>query len=245
MALPSDITIVGTVLAFAVAILLLSGLALYVAFRIRETLRDEKGGSARTVKVAFLVGLLFLSGGVFYFFAPGFNVSGESSSTQVTSASTTATSSVLLSSTSASTSSTSTPSTTSTTVTTTTTAVGGTVTMSVAYPSAVGVGQGFYIEFSVYNSGSTALTQASIDVGSLGISFIILNATMCNPQCSVTSWSGSVVNLGSLNPGATTVTLGVKAPSSPTQFSGQSALHYQTQTQAIVVTITIRVSGRP
>ncbi len=46
---PSDYTIIGTVLAISVAIILLSGLALYISFRLRETLHEEKGRGARAV----------------------------------------------------------------------------------------------------------------------------------------------------------------------------------------------------
>ncbi len=252
---PSDYTIVGTVLAVAVAILLLSGLALYVAFRVRETLRDERGGGARTAKVAFLVGLLFISGGVFYFFASGFNaLGGGTTQTSLTGTSTTqpstssASSSTTVStsgSSSTSTISTSTSTSAGSTSSTTASASQGAVTMQVAYPSSVNVGQGFYVTFSLYDSGSTTLPGASLDVGNLAVTFSIVNATVCNPGCTSVSWSGGVVAIGNLNPGSTVVTLGLKAPSSPAQFSGQATLNYQGEIQPVTVTITIRVSGRP
>ncbi len=256
MAIPSDYTIVGTVLAIAVAILLLSGLALYIAFRVRETLHDERGRTARLVKVSLLIGLLFLSGGVFFFFASGFGSSGSPGPTQNTTLGTVSTSSgvsslgstSLTSATSTGQVSTSTntaSSSTSTTVTTVTTVGGGSVTMQVSYPSSVTAGQGFYLNFYIYNGASTTLSGASLDVGNLGITFAIVNATICNPQCTSATWSGSAINIGSLGPGATTVTLGVKAPSSPTQFSGQASLDYQGETQPVSATITIRVTGRP
>ena len=251
LAVPSDISIVGTVLALAVAILLLSGLALYVAFRVRDTLREEKGGGARAAKVAFLIGLLFLSGGVFYFFASGFNASGGNPSgtlATVTSSTTSFTSSTTQSSAATTSSSPSTSS--STTVSTATSPSvtstgGGPVSMQASYPGSVSVGQGFYIQFSIYNSGSTALTGVSLDLGSVSITFTIMNATTCNPSCSTTAWSGGVVDIGNLNPGSTVVQVGLKAPSSPAQFSGQATLYYQGETQPLSVTVTMRVTGKP
>lgn len=239
MALPTDYTLVGTVLAIAIAILLLSGLALYVAFRVRETLRDERGGSARLVKVSFLIGLLFLSGGVFYFFAAGFAGAGSGSTQSVSSISTVSTSATSVTS-----ASTSTASSSSTTFTTTSVA-GGSASMSVTYPSSVNVGEGFYVQFSIYNSGSGPLNSVSLDLGSLGLTFKVVNATLCNPGCSPASLSGSVVEIGTLNPGSTILTVGLKAPSSPAQFSGSASLNYQGEAQPVTVTVTIRVSGRP
>lgn len=248
MAFPADVTIVGAVLAITVAILLLSGLALYVAFRVRDTLREEKGRGARAAKVAFLIGLLFLSGGVFYFFASGFGASGGS--TPVT-GTTSATLSTSYSSTSSSSSppvtstSSSATSSSSTTTTTTTTTGGGSVTLQASYPSTVSAGQGFYVQFSIYSSGTTALSGASLDLGGLSTTFTVVNATVCDPGCSPVTLSGGVINIGTLAAGSTAVQVGLRAPSSPTQFSGTATLNYQGEAQPASAAITIRVSGRP
>lgn len=239
---PSDFTLIGTVLAVSIAIILLSGLALYVAFRLRETLREERGGGARAAKVAFLIGLLFLSGGVFYFFASGFGAQGGNTLTSTTtsiSVSTTTDTST------SSSSSSSTSASTTSTFTTTASAPGSSLQMTVSYPTSVGVGAGFYIQFTVYNNGPSSIAGGSIDVGSLIYTFSITNATMCNPQCSAATWSGSLIDIGTVNPGATILTLGVKAPAQPAQYSGTATLYYQGVSQPTTVTIAIRVSGRP
>ncbi len=241
---PSDFTLIGTVLAVSIAIILLSGLALYVAFRLRETLRDEKGGGARAAKVAFLIGLLFLSGGVFYFFASGFNPQNGGSSTLTVTTGSGASTSTSTSS-SSSTTSTSTTTSSTSTVSTTASAPGSSLSMSVSYPSSVGAGAGFYIQFTIYNNGASPVSGGSIDVGNLIYTFTINNATECNPQCAAITWSGSVINVGTVNPGATVVSIGVKAPAQPTQYSGSASLYYQGVTQPTTVTVTIRVTGHP
>lgn len=66
--IPTDLSLLGLVFAAILMILALSALALYVAFRIKETFKEEKT-SRRAAKLALLLGVLFLSGGLFYFLA--------------------------------------------------------------------------------------------------------------------------------------------------------------------------------
>ncbi len=117
--------------------------------------------------------------------------------------------------------------------------------MTVTYPSTVGTGQGFYIDFNIYNSGASVVSAASLDVGNLIYTFSVTNATKCNPQCTAISRSGSVFSIGSLVPGQTVVTIGLKAPVQPQQYSGSAALYYQGAPQPAMTTITIRVTGHP
>lgn len=67
--LPVDIALLGMVLALILFILVFSAMVLYLAFRIRETFRDEKRRGVVIAKVGFLVGVLFLAAGGFYFLA--------------------------------------------------------------------------------------------------------------------------------------------------------------------------------
>ncbi len=119
------------------------------------------------------------------------------------------------------------------------------MSVQVSYPSSVSVGQGFYVQFSVYNSGPTAVSGASLDVDGMSITFTIVNATICNPGCSQVTWSGGVINIGSLTTGSNVIQVGLKAPMSPTQFSGVVTLYYQGEAQPVTTTVAIRVTGRP
>lgn len=256
VAFPSDYTIVGTVLAIAVAILLLSGLALYVAFRVRETLREEKGGGARAAKVGLLIGLLFLSGGMFYFFASGFNALGFSNPDQGTSSMTTSpsiSSSVLSTATSssasssASTSTSATSSVSSQTTTTTSTSPAQSVSMPAPNcPSRVTAGQTFTCSIDVYNQGSTTFNSATIVSSGDFSKFAFLSCTESvngGPTTSV-STSGNTVTVGSIVPGTTVLALTVQAPAQSGQY-GNSVLTLDAPglSQPISVTFTIQVTA--
>lgn len=64
-----DLSVIGIVFAIILFIIFFAAVILYLAFRIKETFREEKKRGILAVKVAFLIGILFLAGGSFYFFA--------------------------------------------------------------------------------------------------------------------------------------------------------------------------------
>ena len=64
-----DVSILGIVFALILFIIIFSAVILYLAFRIKETFSEEKRRGVRIAKIAFLIGVLFLAGGSFYFFA--------------------------------------------------------------------------------------------------------------------------------------------------------------------------------
>jgi hypothetical protein len=64
-----DLAIIGIVFALILAIIFFSAIVLYLSFRIKETFRKETRKGFTIVKVGFLIGILFLAGGIFYFFA--------------------------------------------------------------------------------------------------------------------------------------------------------------------------------
>ena len=67
-----DLTVIGVVFALILLIIFFSAVVLYLSFRIKETFRKETRRGATVAKVAFLIGILFLAGGLFYFFANTF-----------------------------------------------------------------------------------------------------------------------------------------------------------------------------
>ncbi len=268
---PSDYTIIGTVLAISMAIILLSGLALYISFRVRETLRDEKGRGARAAKVGFLIGLLFLSGGVFYFFASGFNaVSGTvtsttssistlTTSTSQSSASSTASStgsgtSTIISTTSTSQSISSTSTTTSVTSTTSTTSTSSTggqsVSMNVQCPTSGGsvtAGSTFSCSVTVYNVGSSTYQSAALVSSGDFTQFAFQSCSETlngNPE-SCTVVSSTEISAGGIAPGTTVLTLGVVAPTSAGQKACTLTLSAPGLGQTVTQTFTIQVTNRP
>ena len=64
-----DLSIIGIIFAIILFIIFFAAVVLYLSFRIKETFREEKKRGFLVVKVAFLIGILFLAGGSFYFFA--------------------------------------------------------------------------------------------------------------------------------------------------------------------------------
>jgi len=64
-----DLSVIGIVFAIILFIIFFAAVVLYLSFRIKETFREEKKRGFLVVKVAFLIGILFLAGGSFYFFA--------------------------------------------------------------------------------------------------------------------------------------------------------------------------------
>jgi len=67
-----DLAVIGIVFAIILLIIFFSAVVLYLSFRIKETFRKETRRGATIAKVAFLIGILFLAGGLFYFFANTF-----------------------------------------------------------------------------------------------------------------------------------------------------------------------------
>ena len=64
-----DASLIGVVFSLILFIIFFSAIILYLAFRIKEAFREEKKRSSTVIKVVFLIGILFLAGGSFYFFA--------------------------------------------------------------------------------------------------------------------------------------------------------------------------------
>lgn len=252
--MPIDFSLIGTVLAVSLAILALSGIALYIAFRLRETLKEERGRGARVVKLAFLIGLLFLSGGVFYFFAAGFHSPSVtkgtttptiSSTTTVTtnpgnhkiSVSTNSNTSMPPSTTTSSSTTISTnmssSSSTSSTITTTSSSQVPSLSMLLSYPSSVKNGSTFTFSFTIINNGSATADSVTIQAGDILNSFSLVNSNY--------PISGNVIELGNISPGTIVASLQLIAPKSG-QVSGTTTLTYQQMSQPVVESFAIRVS---
>jgi hypothetical protein len=262
--IPSEYSIIGEVLAIALAIILLSGIALYVAFRVKETFHEERGRGARVAKVALLIGLLFLSGGVFYFFAAGFNSSGSGTSSTLSStvtnsshsstssshSSTSSTSSTRSSSgTSTSVSSTvSSSKTSSKTTSSSSSSILGGLSLTTSFPSTETKGSSFDGTFTIVNNASVAAGSATLQLMNLLKQFDLQSCSMSVNGGEVQDCSPSVsedlLTLGNIAPGTTIITLKLAAPSQPGQFMDMVMLHYQLGTpRTLTATINVHVKG--
>jgi hypothetical protein len=76
-----DLRIIGTGIAVAFAIIALSAVTLYLTFRIKETFREDKGTKVQIAKIGFIIGVLFLAGGTFFFFAEAIQPSKNTTTT--------------------------------------------------------------------------------------------------------------------------------------------------------------------
>ena len=54
-----DVSILGILFALILFIIVFAAIVLYLAFRIKETFREEKKRGILVVKITFLIGLLF------------------------------------------------------------------------------------------------------------------------------------------------------------------------------------------
>ena len=61
------LSILGVIFALILFITAISAIILYLAFRIKETLHEEGKRGMTIVKIAFLIGVLFLAGGGLYY----------------------------------------------------------------------------------------------------------------------------------------------------------------------------------
>jgi hypothetical protein len=247
--IPSEYSLIGEVLAISLAIILLSGIALYVAFRVKETFHEERGRGARVAKVALLIGLLFLSGGVFYFFAAGFNSSGPGTSSTlsstVTSSSHSSTSSTRSSGTSTSVSSTVSS---SKTTTSSSSFIQGGLSLTTSFPSTETKGSSFDGTFTIVNNASVAAGSATLQLMNLLKQFDLQSCSMSVNGGEVQDCSPSVsedlLTLGNIAPGTTVITLKLAAPSQPGQYSNMVMLHYQLSTpRTLTATINVHVKG--
>jgi hypothetical protein len=64
-----DFTVIAIVFTLVLLLVFFSAVVLYLAFRVKETFRKETRRGANIAKTAFLIGTLFLAGGIMYFSA--------------------------------------------------------------------------------------------------------------------------------------------------------------------------------
>lgn len=180
-----DLAIIGIVFALILLIIFFSAVVLYLSFRIKETFRKETRRGATIAKVGFLIGILFLAGGIFYFFA---NTLGGITGPTITPP-------------------TITPAPTATPASSSTpTPPSSSLTLAISYPPSAKMSTAITISFTIVNPTGTTVHGATIQANVLFTSFIV-------QPSSTHQVIGNVVNIGDVPPGTTIVSMDLIAPS--------------------------------
>ena len=234
----SDITIVAIVFALILLVVFFSAVVLYLAFRIKEAFRKETRRGATVAKVAFLIGILFLAGGIFYFAAnslansesppepsPSSSPSPISSSSIMPSVSPTPSSPTASSS--------GTPN--ATTQPSFTSNPGTFLSLSVAYPPTAKMNSTITITFTITNPSLETAHSAVLETNSLFQIFQL--------ELSTKPIIGNVINVGDVPQGTTIVTLQLLSPKQSRNFNDTITLIYQEATSKITQSINISIRG--
>jgi hypothetical protein len=210
-----DLAVIGVVFAIILLIIFFSAVVLYLSFRIKETFRKETRKGATVAKVAFLIGILFLAGGLFYFFANTFsNITEPPNTTPTPTPTTTPTPTI------------------SPTPTPTDVAI---LTLSVSAPSQVSMNSELSISFTINNPTQFTATDVYFETEGLLSDFSLVFSTH--------EVVGSVINIGEVNSGITIVSIEVRAPSRARTLTNIVTLNYQEMTIPLTETLTISVRG--
>ena len=227
-----DLAVIGVVFAIILLIIFFSAVVLYLSFRIKETFRKETRRGATVAKVAFLIGILFFAGGLFYFFANTFtNINEPSPTTTPTPAPTiTPTPSASPTPTPAPTI-TPTPS-ASPTPTPSNTPV---LTLSVSAPSQVGMNSELSITFTITNPTTFTANAVYLETSGLFSDFTL--------QSSTHDTTGSVINIGVVPSGVTVVSVELIAPDRARTLTNTVVLNFQEMVTSVTKSVTISVRG--
>jgi len=207
----NDLTIIAIVFTLILLIVFFSAVVLYLAFRIKETFKKETKKGANAAKTAFLIGIIFLAGGIMYFAASTLtNTHNQqittptpppgTTSTPTTAPTATPTPKPGQSPTPMPTASTPPSATPTPNPTATPTPNPNAINFSV-YPSTVTAGNNNQVTiiFTIYNPTSTTLTNTVIQTNDLFQYFNFVSGT--------STVSGSTINVGNVPTGTTQVTL--------------------------------------
>lgn len=232
-----DLSVIGIVFAIILFIIFFAAVVLYLAFRIKETFREEKKRGMLAVKVAFLIGILFLAGGSFYFFAQ--ILTPQSSLLDTTPPDNT----TLPDNTSPDTtppdnssSNTTLPETPLPPSNETETENGNPeLTLSISYPSRTTMNAEITMTFTITNPTEYVAHDVVIQTNVLFENFDVINSTH--------KIIGNVIEIGDVQSGTTISSLELRAPSKPRQIDDTITLAYQEVNEIISQQISISVTG--
>ena len=210
-----DLSIIGIVFAIILFIIFFAAIVLYISFRIKETFREEKKRGMLVVKVAFLIGILFLAGGSFYFFAqiiehPSEPLPEPNNSTNVTQP---------------------------TSNDTQTENEKPILTMYISYPNTIRMNTEITITFSLTNPTQYTAHDTFIQTSTLFEIFQITSSTH-----TVTE---NIIEINDVPTGTTIISIKLITSNKPGDISDTIALIFNEMNQPTTQTISISVTGGP
>jgi hypothetical protein len=228
--MPFDIAIIAIVLALILLVVFFSAVVLYLSFRLKETFRKETRRGATIAKTAFLIGILFLAGGIFYFFANTLaNINQPAPTASPTPTGSPSPTPTLSPSPSPMLSPSPSP------TATPTPSPHPALSLSISYPPTAKMSSQITMSFTIVNPTGSAVHAAAIQTNVLFQIFAV--------QSSTYPVVGNVINIGDVPPGTTIVSLELLAPNRPREVNDTITLVYQEMINPITQEITISVRG--
>ncbi len=215
-----DLSVIGIVFAIILFIIFFAAVVLYLAFRIKETFREEKKRGMLAVKVAFLIGILFLAGGSFYFFA---QVLTPQSSLPDTTPPDNSSSNTTL------------PETPPPSNETETENGNPELAMSVSYPSRTKMNTKITMTFTITNPTEYTAHDVVVQTNVLFEQFNAVSTTY--------ERTGNAIEIGDVPSGTIIVSLELTAPSKPQQMGDTITLTFKEMNEPITQEISISVTG--
>ena len=220
----TDISILGIVFAVILLIIVFSAIILYLAFRIKETFREEKRRGMLVAKIAFLVGTLFLAGGIFYFFAGTLTPMPSPTPSPTPTPSLTPTPSP-----------TPTPTQTPTPTPPSNETGKPSITLIISYPTKVRLKADFILSFTIINPTEYIAHSVTIQANVLFEYFKVIPSTH--------EVIGNVIKVGDVPPGTTIISIKLAAPERPGEVRDTVILTFKEMSQPISQNIAITVTG--
>jgi len=215
-----DLSVIGIVFAIILFIIFFAAVVLYLAFRIKETFREEKKRGMLAVKVAFLIGILFLAGGSFYFFA---QVLTPQSSLPDTTPPDNSSSNTTL------------PETPPPSNETETENRNPDLAMAVSYPSRTKMNTKITMTFTITNPTEYTAHDVVVQTNVLFEQFNAVSTTY--------ERTGNAIEIGDVPSGTIIVSLELTAPSKPQQMDDTITLTFKEMNEPITQEISISVTG--
>ena len=211
-----DLSIIGIVFAIILFIIFFAAIVLYLSFRIKETFREEKKRGMLAVKVAFLIGILFLAGGSFYFFAqiiaptqePSPQTDNPSNVTPIPTSNDTQTENGKPE-----------------------------LTMYISYPSRTRMNTQITMTFSLTNPTQYIAHDVIIQTNTLFETFELTTSTH--------TVTGNIIEINDVSPGTKVISVKLIASNKPGEISDTIALIFNEMDNPITQNIAISVTGGP